>query len=347
MKKLKKAAICTDIHFGKKTNSPQHNEDCLSYLNWFCDQVRSDPSIDHILFLGDWHENRSSLNVGTLHASYIGARKLNELNMPVYFCVGNHDLFHRHTREIHSTVPFHEFSNFIVVNDPVVVKEIADGALLSPYLFPEEYPDLKKLLTIPFWAGHFEFKGFVVTGYNVLMPTGPDPSEYAGPEHILCGHFHKRQTAGNITYVGNTFPMDFGDAGDFKRGLATIDHMTSKLSFIDWPDCPKYIKATLSDLLDNSVILAPNARIKCIADVPISYEESSYLRQKYSDDYNLREFTIEESKEIDSTLTDTQVKGDITGLDSVDDLVIKMLLDIKSDHIDSDMLISIFRKIKL
>jgi DNA repair exonuclease SbcCD nuclease subunit len=169
----------------------------------------------------------------------------------VYFCVGNHDLFHRHTREIHSTVNFHEFDHFIVVNDPIVVKEIADGAFLSPFLFPEEYPETKKLLTLPFWAGHFEFKGFVVTGYNVVMPTGPDPNEYAGPAHILAGHFHKRQTSGNITYVGNTFPMDFGDAGDFKRGMAIMDHISGKLSFIDWPDCPKYIKTTLTDLLDN------------------------------------------------------------------------------------------------
>ena len=47
---LKKAAVCTDIHFGKKTNSKVHNEDCIRFLEWFRDQVKKDPEIDHIMF---------------------------------------------------------------------------------------------------------------------------------------------------------------------------------------------------------------------------------------------------------------------------------------------------------
>ena len=101
MKKLQKAAVCSDIHFGRKANSPQHNTDCLAFLDWFCDAVRSDPSIDHVFFLGDWHENRSAQNVSTIKFSYEGASKLNDLGMPIYFCVGNHDLFHRHTRDVY------------------------------------------------------------------------------------------------------------------------------------------------------------------------------------------------------------------------------------------------------
>jgi hypothetical protein len=81
-------------------------------------------------------------------------------------------------------------------------------------------------------------------------------------------------------------------------------------------------------------------------DVPISYEESAYLRTRYSDQFNLREFALEESREIDSSLTDTHVT-DTGGIDSVDELVVKMLTDIKSDHIDNTMLIDIYRKIKL
>jgi DNA repair exonuclease SbcCD nuclease subunit len=277
----------------------------------------------------------------------LGAKKLNELGIPVYFCVGNHDLFHRHTREIHSTVPFHEFKNFTIINDPTVVKEIADGALISPYLFPEEYAGLQELRTLPFWAGHFEFKGFVITGYNVVMPTGPDPSEYSGPSHILSGHFHKRQSSGNIHYIGNTFPMDFGDAGDFKRGMAVMDHVAGKLSFKDWPNCPKYIKVALTDLLEGEVSITTNTRVKCIVDVPLSFEESTYIKQKYSGELKIREFTMEDAKETDASITDTEVSGDVNELDNVDELVLKMLQDIKNDRIENSKLIEIYGRLKL
>ena len=61
--KLKKASMMTDIHFGRKSNSEQHNQDCLDYIDWFCAKVKKDKKIDHVMFLGDWHENRSALKV--------------------------------------------------------------------------------------------------------------------------------------------------------------------------------------------------------------------------------------------------------------------------------------------
>ena len=32
---FKKAAVFTDIHFGLKSNSLQHNQDCLDFVDWF------------------------------------------------------------------------------------------------------------------------------------------------------------------------------------------------------------------------------------------------------------------------------------------------------------------------
>lgn len=347
-RKLQRGAFCTDIHFGKKANSQVHNEDCIQYLTWFCEQVRKE-NCDYVAFLGDWNENRSALNIATLDYSYRGAKMLNELGVPVYFCVGNHDLYHRHTRELYSVVPFKEFTNFIVVDHPLVVKEIADGVLFSPYMFHDEYPDLAQFLKVPFWAGHFEFKGFQVTGYNVIMPTGPDPADFAGPKHIVSGHFHKRQANLNIVYMGNTFPMDFGDAGDFDRGMMVYDHTKEQMEFINWDGCPKYIKTRLTDILDNTATIYPNSRVKCIVDVPISFEESTYLRQSFIEKFKLREFTMEESKEIAQALTGTQASIDPNDikLDSVDDLVIQMLTDIDSEHIDNNILIEQYQRIRV
>lgn len=351
--KYKKTATFTDIHWGAKSNSELHNQDCQRFIDWFCEQVKNDSSIDHIIFMGDWYENRSAINIATMNYSYRGAQKLNSLGLPVYFIVGNHDLYHRHTREIHSVAPFNEFSNFIIIDEPVVVSEIGRGALLSPYLFPDEYPNLSEYLKLETWWGHFEFKGFVITGYNIKMPTGPDPTLFKGPKHIFSGHFHKRQTEGNITYIGNAFPSNFGDAGDFARGMATYDHVLEKMVFTDWPDCPKYVRVKLSKMLDPDFKLPEQARVKCVLDSELSFEDSSVVREEYMKQFNLRELVLEETNELDEVLsnTETTAADDVTematlsDINTVDQLVIQMLTDIKSDKIDATTLVEQYKRL--
>ena len=342
---LKKAAVCTDIHFGKKSNDKTHNEDCIRFLEWFKSQAESDPEVDHIMFLGDWNENRSALNIETLNFSYQGAKILDSIGLPVFFIIGNHDLYRRHSRDVHSVIPYQELDNFKLITEPEVIDEIGNGgALVCPYLFHKEYPELKKYLNLETWWGHFEFKGFIITGYSMTMPTGPDAADYKGPKHIFSGHFHKRQAMEQVIYIGNCFPMDFGDAGDVNRGMITYDHDDGEVIFKNWEECPKYTKTTLTDLLDKTVELQSESRVKCIIDVPISFEESTELRTVFMDRFKLREFTMEESREIKSALSDTETNVDWekTKLKGVNELVVEMLQDIETDHINSELLVEIY-----
>lgn len=346
MKTLKKGIFCTDIHFGKKSNSEQHNQDCIDYLSWFCNKAKEEKA-DYVGFLGDWNENRSALNIATLNYSYQGAKMLNDLGIPVFFCVGNHDLYHRHTRTIHSVVPFQEFSNFILINEPTIIKEVKGSMLMCPYLFHDEYEELLQYTNIPFWAGHFEFKGFLVTGYGLAMPTGPDHQLFKGPKYIASGHFHKRQKGDNVVYIGNTFPMDFGDIDDTERGLMLYDHQKEEMSFINWEHCPKYTKTTLSALLDGTVDIHPGSRIKCIVDIPISFEESNTLRQQLTEEFKLREFVSEETRELAAAISGTTVDADTNlSVNSIDDLVVQMLRDIDIANIDNDLLIEQYLRLK-
>ncbi len=342
-------AILTDIHFGAKGNSEQHNQDCLDYIDWFCSEVKANDSIDTIAFLGDWYENRNAINVSTINYSYIGAKKINELGFPVYFITGNHDLYHRHTREIHSVVHFNEFDHFILIEEPTVIENKDGDILFCPYMFHNEYGDLKKYLDLPVWMGHFEFKGFVVTGSDIKMHHGPEPSDFAGPKVILSGHFHKRQLRqnSNIVYVGNTFPTTFGDANDYDRGMCTYDVPNNKIVFKNWKDCPKYIKTKLSDVLDKKVDLLPNSYVKCLADEEITFEESGILKRSLIKKHNLRDFVLEESLELTEALTETEVEADfeVDEMMSIDEIIPKMLDQIESDKIDNNKLIRIYNKL--
>ena len=353
-KVLKKGAFMTDIHFGKKANSRVHNEDCINYLKWFKQQVEEIGDVDYIGFLGDWNENRSAINIDTLNYSYQGAKILDSIGLPVYFIVGNHDLHRRHTRDVHSVIPYQELKNFTIVDEPLVADNIGDGMLWCPYLFSTEYPDLQKYLNIPIWAGHFEFRGFVITGYTITMNTGPDPKDYKGPKHIFSGHFHKRQAHDQVVYIGNTFPMDYGDAGDNARGMMVYDHVEDDVTFIDWDQCPTYMKTTLTALTDGEVKVEKNARVKCIVDIPISFQESQELRSYFLDKFELREFAMEESREISSAISSTESSvswDDETKLKGVNELIVEMLDELKGDVVDNklidkDMLIEIYQGLR-
>lgn len=338
MKKLNKAISFTDIHWGAKANSIVHNEDCMDFIDWVITLVEADPEIDHIMFLGDWHENRSALNLSTLNYSFKGLSKLNKLGLPIYLIVGNHDLYHRHTREVHSLPHFDELENVILIEEVTLIEETYYPSLMSPYLFDDEYGDLKKHLDVPIWWGHFEFKGFVLTGYNITMPTGPDIEEYK-TKRIFSGHFHKRQINNHVAYIGNTFPTTFGDEGDTNRGVAIYQYDTDDLSFIDWDGCPLYKKIKLSELIEDEMDFPEKTHIKCVVDIVMDYDKQNKLKHDMTEKYSFRDFKYEETSELADEFSKDE---DIVELEeehaSVNELVVALLDTISTDKINKEKL---------
>lgn len=344
---VKKLAMFTDIHFGKRGNSRLHNQDCLDFIDWFCAQVRSNSLLagtTHVAFLGDWFESRSAINVETLDYSYAGLKKLNALGLPVFFLVGNHDLHRRTTRDVHSVRMFNEMSNFTVIDHVQVI----DNLLFAPYLFHHEYDNLVQHNDLWAFIGHFEFQDFLITGYNMVLEHGPRHSLFPGPKKLFSGHFHKRQSKDNVCYIGNAFPMDFGDAGDVHRGLAVYETATDDVRFVDWSDCPKYAKTTLSKMLKGDFQPASKLKVKCIVDAELSYTEAQTLREAMVEQYGLRDFILEEDREAKQGLVEGDTMKVAAELDfsSVEELVVSQLETLKGEknlkH-DVDLLVSMFK----
>ena len=68
MNLFKKAAIFTDIHFGLKSNSQLHNDDCLAFVKWATAKALEE-GCETAMFLGDWHNSRANINIVTLNYS--------------------------------------------------------------------------------------------------------------------------------------------------------------------------------------------------------------------------------------------------------------------------------------
>ena len=344
-KPITKLVMWTDIHFGCRNNSDQHNLDNLDYIDWLISIVKKEqPS--HIAFLGDFFENRNAINVRTLHYAIEACRRLNALGIPIFFIIGNHDLYHRSNRMIFSTDVFNDLENFVLINEPT---QLSKDFYAAPYLFREEYAaQVTEINKHKYVLGHFEFRNFVVTGADRRMEHGPDPEDFVGPKYIFSGHFHKRQAFKNIIYIGNTFPTNFGDAGDSERGCAVFDVVNDEVWFHDWEDAPLFFKTKLSKVLEGEVDFPPRSRVRCTLDVDIGYSEVQALREEMVKELGLREFSVEEDIMLrkEQLAEGLEIDGEID-LSSLDNTVRTLITDgvQPSPTIDPAMLVKLYEEL--
>lgn len=334
---FKKAAIFTDIHFGLKSNSTLHNEDCLAFVKWATAKAKEE-GCETCLFLGDWHNNRASLNILTLGYSLQALEHLNANFKNTYFIPGNHDLYYRDKRDVQSVEWAKHLSNIHICNDWTTMGDVT----IAPWLVGDDHKKLKKL-TGKYMFGHFELPGYLMNAM-VAMPdhgeiTGNDMT---GFEHVFTGHFHKRQTQRNVTYIGNAFPHNYADAGDDDRGL-TILEWDKPPVYHSWPDQPMYRVFSLKDVLNNTeTMLKPNMHVRVNLDVDISYEEATFIKETFIETYKLREITLIPAKVTD--LTDYEIAGNIE-FESVDQIVYSQLSSIDSNQYNPNLLLDIYRNL--
>ena len=334
---FKKAAIFTDIHFGLKSNSQQHNEDCLNFVKWATARAREE-GCETAMFLGDWHNNRASINIVTLNYSLRALEHLNDNFERVFFIPGNHDLYYRDKRDIQSVEWARHLPNIQIVNDWFV----SDNVVIAPWLVGDDHKRLSKLKG-QYIFGHFELPGYLMNAMVAMPDHGEVRREDFGHfGHVFTGHFHKRQTKNNVTYIGNAFPHNYADAGDDDRGL-TILEWGKEPEYHAWPDQPRYRVFQLSDVLKNTeVMLQPNMHIRVNLDIDISYEEASFIKETFVGQYNLRELTLIPAKVTD--LTEYEIQGNIE-FESVDQIVSNQLTNIESDKFNKNLLLDIYRNL--
>ncbi len=342
-------ALFTDYHVGKSRDL-FYTTVVDEYMDWFCTLVQNDSSIDCIGFLGDWHEFRNTIYIDVLNQSHRLITKLNNLGKPVFFIVGNHDLFNRASRDIHSCVFFQQFSNITVISQPVIFNNFDGNVLFSPFLFHSEYDQALANQPVQHLLGHFEFKDFVITGYNVKMEDGPDCTQFAEYRNILSGHFHKRQRQNNVQFIGNTFCTSYADADDTHRGACVYEFDKAKLTFHNWAGSPRYVKTTLSDIMDGKLRTSLNERtfVQCTTDVEITYEDQIELEKTFKRDFGVRVVEFAD----DDRVLKQMIMDTIPGIDSeqmktmsTEELIYHMLTQVKVDTIDNGRLLDIYRKL--
>lgn len=332
---FKKAAIFSDLHFGLKNNSRQHNIDCEEFVIWFIKEAKA-RGAETCIFCGDFHHNRANVNVSTLNYSVSNLEKLSKGFEKVYFIVGNHDLFYREKREINSFPYATLFDNIHIVNDNI---EEIDGVAFVPWLVGNEWKKVKKLKS-KYVFGHFELPHFMMNAI-VEMPDHGElkADDFQTADYVFSGHFHKRQTKGKVHYVGSPFAHNYADVWDDDRGCAFLD-WGGVPEYVNYKG-PKYIRLNLSDLIDSpETYLDENTYCRAMLDVPISYEEANFIKETFITQFKPREISLLPIKKDDhsvSTSQDTEIS-----VETVDQIVYNQLQSVDSKMIKTKILMDIY-----
>jgi DNA repair exonuclease SbcCD nuclease subunit len=337
MNLFKKVAVCTDIHFGLKSNSLMHNQDCSDFIDWFIATAQAN-GCETGMFLGDWSHQRAAINMQTLQYSLRSLEKLSAAFDRFYFIPGNHDLYYRDRRDIYSTEWARHIPNIQIVND-----FFKDGdVIIAPWLVGDDHKRLAKM-SARYMFGHFELPHFKMNAMVEMPDHGELKIEnFAGIESVYSGHFHLRQHKKNVNYIGNCFPHNFADAGDEARGMM-IKQWGEPDQYHAWPGQPLYRVMKLSEVIDNGAnILKPNMHVRVELDIDISYEEANFIKDTFVRDYNLREMALIPSKrtDINVDLAPGEVK-----FESVDQIVTDQLTNIESEFYDPKLLLKIYQNL--
>jgi DNA repair exonuclease SbcCD nuclease subunit len=261
-------------------------------------------------------------------------RKLNDSFKTTYILVGNHDLFYREKRDVHSLVVGSEFPNLVLVDKPMVMADVA----LIPWLVEDEWKEITNIKS-KYVFGHLELPGFKMNAMVEMPDHGTiNASQFVHQDYVFSGHFHKRQTKGKITYMGNPFGHNYSDVWDFERGGMFLE-WGKEPEFLDYESGPRFISISLSSLLANpDIYLKPKTHLQVTVDLEITYEEALFLRETFLSQYSVREFKLVRTLDEDMS----KDFGSEISFKTVDQIVIEQLTSIDSTSIDAATLIDIY-----
>jgi DNA repair exonuclease SbcCD nuclease subunit len=332
---FKKAIVFTDIHFGLKSNSLLHNQDCEQFVDWIIETGKAN-GCETGMFLGDWHHHRAAINLQTLNFSLQALEKLSRAFSQFFFIPGNHDLYYRDKRDIHGAAWAKHLPNIHICNDWFEEGDV----VIAPWLVGDEHKRIKNL-NAKYMFGHFELPHFKMNAMVEMPDHGTIQVDHFGHiDQVFSGHFHLRQNKRNVNYIGNAFPHNFADAGDDKRGCMILQ-WGSQPEYHAWPDQPLYNVWDLSYVIDNADrILKPNMHVRVQLDIEISYEEATFIKDTFIVKHGLREMALIPNKR--SALEEDMAPGDVK-FESVDQIVTDQITKIESEFYDPKLLLQIYQ----
>lgn len=231
-----KIAILNDTHAGVRNSSDimmDYQE--LFYRDVFFPYLK-EHGITRILHLGDYYENRSTINFKALnHNRRIFLDVLRREGIKMDIIPGNHDVYYKNTNSLNALKELlgHYMNEVNIIEEPTVMDY---GVALIPWINSENeegiYDFLRtcKARTV---GAHLELAGFEMQK-GVESKHGTDASVFKRFEMVLSGHYHTKSSKDNIHYLGSQMEFFWSDCDD-KKYFHVLDTDISELTPVHNP----------------------------------------------------------------------------------------------------------------
>ena len=341
---MDKITMSTDWHFGKSNG--RFDNIILEGIRQQCEHAKKN-NIKVMINLGDTLDIKQTISTSTLNKLAQAFKLINDTFEKVYVLVGNHDMSKKtYDTSGHNLHIFSGYPNIELIDEPKILKIMGKLFYILPY-FPNE--NLKSHIFPPadYMCGHIEVQGFMLNQFIKAEEGLSAQTITEKYDHVFLGHFHKKQTKGKLSYIGNMCRFFYGEDDD-ERGWTVLNLDDGSREFIEYIH-PRMYKIKISSLLemeDLSSVFNPGDNLKLVIDTSLKYSELEHLKSTLllehkigdlvlDDQYfawdDLVEETDDGSDEEEDT-TSTQIKQDQTYMEYVLSEVIKLNKDGKEDR---------------
>ena len=216
-----KLAILNDTHCGIRNSSDIFMQYQESFYNDIFFPYLLENNITQILHLGDYYDNRKTVNFKALHHNRkIFLEKLREYGITMDIILGNHDCYFKNTNDLNSLKELlgHYMNEVNIIEEPRIMDYDGCKIGLVPWINPEnekEYLKFIKNCKAEIIGAHLELTGFEMDR-GLECRDGMSPTHFDKFEMVLTGHFHAKSTRGNIYYLGSQMEFYWNDCHDKK-----------------------------------------------------------------------------------------------------------------------------------
>lgn len=309
---MSKITMSTDWHFGKSNG--RFDNVILKGIEDQCKHAKEN-NITTMINLGDILDVKQTISTNTLNKLAKAFEMINETFDTVYIVVGNHDISKK-TYDVngHNLHIFNGYPNITVVDEPNLFDVKGKKFYFLPY-FPNELMKKHKFPKANYLCGHIEVQGYMLNQF-VKAENGITEQSITGHyDHVFLGHFHKKQSKGNLSYIGNLCRFFYGEDDD-QRGWTVLDVDTNDIEFVEY-NHPRMYKFNISSIIkedDLSDIFNPGDNVKLVIDTNLKYSELEEFKSKLILEYKINDLVLDDQyfawSELDNDDDDDETEDD-------------------------------------
>lgn len=225
---MAKVLLIGDNHNGANGNNQRMLRQNVELYNNFLKPLIKFHHIDFCIDLGDFFDDREKIDVRVLKT--VRQEMLNDLEVPWYFIVGNHNLYYKNENRVNNLQEtIGDLPNVHIVD---TFKQVGNIDLI-PWISDKNKDFISECVKASnnrFCCGHFEFSGFQFDKSRVAdVKEKLTAGTFAKYEKVFSGHYHIASEKGNIIYVGTPIQLTWIDV-DVEKQVIILDTDTGEIT---------------------------------------------------------------------------------------------------------------------